>query len=308
MISRIHRTRLTHHALGTRPVASSMVPTAKHRVRRIRFSSSKLRRVVTPVITRSFSTIHASYLFMVLKLAATVIGQLIKNIEDLSSCLPNTVSEGTEHDEIYRVITTIQGHDEGSVASTFNRRFDILFKEDAQCRDENGRLHLIRSGELGMMMVVDYLRSIKWSAAEMDLEGAMVKLERIVKEMEFLWCVVFPTSHSPLICLVVWTDPLVRRLLLRRASRRPLSRRIRLHPAMEQPSPRRCSWTIFSIVRHFRDSMHLVDYFFQGSWPGGREGVERTKNIDRRGKLRSCRRRRRTILRTLLWMQQLRRV
>lgn len=140
---------------------------------------------------------------MVLKLAATVIGQLIKNIEDLSSCLPNTVSEGTEHDEIYRVITTIQGHDEGSVASTFNRRFDILFKEDAQCRDENGRLHLIRSGELGMMMVVDYLRSIKWSAAEMDLEGAMVKLERIVKEMEFLWCVVFPTSHSPLICLVV---------------------------------------------------------------------------------------------------------
>jgi hypothetical protein len=70
--------------------------------------------------------------------------------------------------------------------STFNRRLDCLFKEDVKCRDANGRLHLIRRGELGMLMVVRYLRDIRWNAPEMNLEGAKAKLERVVKEMEFL--------------------------------------------------------------------------------------------------------------------------
>ncbi|KAJ6524381.1 hypothetical protein DFH09DRAFT_601656 [Mycena vulgaris] len=126
---------------------------------------------------------------------AAVVATLIQHIEQLSPLLPSTITEGTEEDEIYRVITTVVGQDNGSVASTFNRRFDILFKEDAQCRDQHGRLHLIRRGELGMLMVAYYLRSIKWIAAEMDLAGAMVKLERIVKEMEYLWCVPVCAHH-----------------------------------------------------------------------------------------------------------------
>ncbi|KAJ6527285.1 hypothetical protein B0H10DRAFT_1974312 [Mycena sp. CBHHK59/15] len=96
-----------------------------------------------------------------------------------SRCLlPTTVAEGTDEDEIHRVLTTVHGLDEDSPASTFTRRFDILFKEDAQCRDTNGRLHLIRRGELGMLMVVRYLREING--------GAVIKLERVVTEMEVL--------------------------------------------------------------------------------------------------------------------------
>ncbi|KAF7375808.1 Dimer-Tnp-hAT domain-containing protein [Mycena sanguinolenta] len=118
--------------------------------------------------------------------AAAAIAKLIQNIEDLDALLPTTVAEGTEDDEIHRVLTTIQGLDPDSPSSTFTRRFDILFKEDAQCRDADGRLHLIRRGELGMLMVVRYLREVKWSAADMNLEGAVLKLERVVKEMEIL--------------------------------------------------------------------------------------------------------------------------
>ncbi|KAJ6616144.1 hypothetical protein B0H10DRAFT_1949354 [Mycena sp. CBHHK59/15] len=98
--------------------------------------------------------------------AAGAVSRLIKNIEHLDAVLPTTVAEGTDQDEIHRVLTTIHGLDENSADSTFTRRLDILFKEDTQCRDANGRLHLIRRGELGMLMVE--------------------KLERIVKEMEFL--------------------------------------------------------------------------------------------------------------------------
>ncbi|KAJ6483391.1 hypothetical protein C8R45DRAFT_1075593 [Mycena sanguinolenta] len=119
---------------------------------------------------------------------ADVIVTRVESIANLSKLLPDTISEGTEDDEIYRVITTIQGLDEGSISSTFNRRFDILFKEDAQCRDENGRLHLIRRGDLGMMLVVNYLRKIKWTASEMvaQKEGILLKLDRLVKELEVL--------------------------------------------------------------------------------------------------------------------------
>ncbi|KAJ7898191.1 hypothetical protein B0H14DRAFT_240027, partial [Mycena olivaceomarginata] len=70
---------------------------------------------------------------------------LIKAIEDLAAFLPPSVAEGTEEDEIHRVLTNIHGHDdEAMMDSTFNRRFDCLFKEDVQCRDANGRLHLIQ--------------------------------------------------------------------------------------------------------------------------------------------------------------------
>ncbi|KAK7001674.1 hypothetical protein R3P38DRAFT_3368049 [Favolaschia claudopus] len=118
--------------------------------------------------------------------AAATIAHLIKSIEDLDSVLPDSVAAGTEDDEIYRVITTVQGLDPDSIDSTFTRRFDILFKEDAQCRNADGRLHLIRRGEFGMQMVARYLRDLKWSDPDMNLAGAVLKLERVVTEMEVL--------------------------------------------------------------------------------------------------------------------------
>ncbi|KAF8135857.1 hypothetical protein K438DRAFT_2031188 [Mycena galopus ATCC 62051] len=72
--------------------------------------------------------------------AETILAR-IDSIANLVSLLPTVVAEGTEDDKIFCVITTIQGP--GGVASTFNRCFEILFKEDAQCR-VNGCLHLIR--------------------------------------------------------------------------------------------------------------------------------------------------------------------
>lgn len=130
----------------------------------------------------------------------------IQNIDDLSYVLPASIAEGTAEDEIHRVITTVPGLDPDCPDSTFNRRFDILFKEDAQCR-KNGRLHLIRRGEYGMDLVVQYLRSIKWVAPVMNLPGAQEKLVRIIKEMEFLRCAISLNSVSLLIPCSDMTAP-----------------------------------------------------------------------------------------------------
>ncbi|KAF8153618.1 hypothetical protein K438DRAFT_1987582 [Mycena galopus ATCC 62051] len=42
---------------------------------------------------------------------AGAIAKLIKNIEDLDAVLPTTVAQGTDEDEIHRVLTTIHGLD-----------------------------------------------------------------------------------------------------------------------------------------------------------------------------------------------------
>ncbi|KAJ7800006.1 hypothetical protein B0H14DRAFT_2616603 [Mycena olivaceomarginata] len=104
----------------------------------------------------------------------------LRNIEDLDAVVPTAVAEGTDKDEIHRVLTTVHSLDKDSPASTFTRRFDILFKEDTQCHDTNGCLHLIRHSELGMLMVVRYRRKIKWSAPNMNLDSAVIKLEWVV--------------------------------------------------------------------------------------------------------------------------------
>jgi hypothetical protein len=51
--------------------------------------------------------------------------------------------------------------------------------------------HLAR--DLGMGMVVDFLREIKWDSAEIHSEsvGILIKLDRVVKEMEILWYVMY---------------------------------------------------------------------------------------------------------------------
>ncbi|KAJ7687324.1 hypothetical protein B0H14DRAFT_3672966 [Mycena olivaceomarginata] len=154
-----------HLASATRPSTFLMAPT-------VRPPSSAHQAIVDATQAR--------------RNAAGTIANLIKNIEDLDAVLPTTVAEGTDEIEIHRVLTTVHGLDEASPASTFTRRFGILFKEDAQCRDTNGCVHLIWRGELAMLMVVRYLHEIKYSAPDINLEGAVIKLQRVVAEMEVL--------------------------------------------------------------------------------------------------------------------------
>ncbi|KAJ7834467.1 hypothetical protein B0H14DRAFT_3709394 [Mycena olivaceomarginata] len=70
----------------------------------------------------------------------------------------------------------------GDTPTTFNRRMDILFGED--CRNDQGRLRNILRGAAGMPLVVKYLQKIEWS--EIEAELARPKLDRIIKELEFL--------------------------------------------------------------------------------------------------------------------------
>ncbi|KAF8152012.1 hypothetical protein K438DRAFT_1987964 [Mycena galopus ATCC 62051] len=70
-------------------------------------------------------------------LAAKPTLDLIKKIGKLSLLLPDTVEEAPADDNIHRIITEVE-HPDGTVAATFNRRFDILFGEDT--RGSDGRL------------------------------------------------------------------------------------------------------------------------------------------------------------------------
>ncbi|KAJ7859523.1 NADH:flavin oxidoreductase/NADH oxidase [Mycena olivaceomarginata] len=90
----------------------------------------------------------------------------LKKMKKLAAQLPETIPLASDADDIVRVITTVQGIDD-SVCGTFNRRFDILFGED--CRDADGRLKNVRRGDAGMPCVIDYLESIHWESADVDI-------------------------------------------------------------------------------------------------------------------------------------------
>ncbi|KAJ6601669.1 hypothetical protein B0H10DRAFT_1958302 [Mycena sp. CBHHK59/15] len=94
-----------------------------------------------------------------------------------------TVPLATEEDDIPRRIFELEGED-GTVASTFNRRVDILFGE--YVRDSDGCLKYVRRGNLGMDCVVKYLESIHWESAKIPLALAQGKLARIADELDYL--------------------------------------------------------------------------------------------------------------------------
>ncbi|KAJ6625138.1 hypothetical protein B0H10DRAFT_2212148 [Mycena sp. CBHHK59/15] len=124
----------------------------------------------------------------VILIVAGTIAKLIDKISKLSESLPTTIPEGTEDDKIHYILMNIHSHDAGSVASTFNHRFNILFKEDAQCRDEDGHLRF----------------EIDWVSSDVDLELARLKLERVVTEMELLCkSSAGSTSKKPTACKAV---------------------------------------------------------------------------------------------------------
>ncbi|KAF8215540.1 hypothetical protein K438DRAFT_1798825, partial [Mycena galopus ATCC 62051] len=62
---------------------------------------------------------------------------LVKKIAKLTLCLPETVPPATEEEDIPHRIFELEGED-GTVASTFNHRVDILFGEHV--RDSDGCL------------------------------------------------------------------------------------------------------------------------------------------------------------------------
>ncbi|KAF8187082.1 hypothetical protein K438DRAFT_2019749 [Mycena galopus ATCC 62051] len=108
---------------------------------------------------------------------------LVKKIVKLTLFLPETVPLATEEDDIPLCIFELEGED-GTVASTFNCRVNILFGEHV--RDSDGRLKYMRRGNLGMDCVVKYLESIHWESTKILLDLAQGKLVRITDELDYL--------------------------------------------------------------------------------------------------------------------------
>jgi hypothetical protein len=127
-------------------------------------------------------------------LSAAALIAYIDRIEELCPLLPVSVPEGIPDDspatidgKIFRVVNHVYGVESQDPAPTFTRRMDVLFGRD--CRDANGRLHYIRRGPHGMILFVQYLRTIKWTTDGIPFTTAALKLSEVTKEMEVIWCV-----------------------------------------------------------------------------------------------------------------------
>ena len=86
----------------------------------------------------------------------------------------STVPEAPQGCNIHRLVTSVC---EGDPYETFNRIFDILFKEDAQCRDKDGRLVNIQKGKYGMGKLISYLTNVPWTDTSMAEAYNLVKLQ-----------------------------------------------------------------------------------------------------------------------------------
>ncbi|KAJ7318760.1 hypothetical protein DFH08DRAFT_819650 [Mycena albidolilacea] len=116
-------------------------------------------------------------------LSAKPIIDLVKKIVKLTFFLPETVPLATEEDDIPHRIFKLEVED-GTVASTFNCRANILFREHV-C-DSDGCLKYVQRGNLGMDCVVKYLKSIHWESAKIPFDLAQGKLARIADESDYL--------------------------------------------------------------------------------------------------------------------------
>ncbi|KAK6995737.1 putative AC transposase [Favolaschia claudopus] len=120
-------------------------------------------------------------------LLVTLISDLINKMDALTQQLPKSIYKATDQDKIYHVVNNVHGMDK-TEASTFIRRMDILFGND--CRGDDGHFRYISRGKYGMILVVQYLRSLEWKSAGIPFTIAAVKLTSIVSDMETLWYVV----------------------------------------------------------------------------------------------------------------------
>jgi hypothetical protein len=105
---------------------------------------------------------------------------LVKEIGTLSNSLSDSVPKGSKDDKIWSVMNA---EERDTPHETFNQRFDAMFGED--CRDSNGRLHHVRQGKLGMVLVVSYLLKINW-AVGFPLDLVELKLQHLVTELKLL--------------------------------------------------------------------------------------------------------------------------
>jgi hypothetical protein len=105
---------------------------------------------------------------------------LVKTIKALSDSLPSTVGIATRDDKIY---TTLVKINEGETHMTFNRIFDILFKED---NGVDGRLRYLLCGKYGMDKLCAYLNDIDWMEPNLPLDLVKLKLDRLIEELTFL--------------------------------------------------------------------------------------------------------------------------
>lgn len=112
----------------------------------------------------------------------------VEQIDTLTRKLPSSIPIAAREGHISRSLT-LPGQD-GDAASTFNRRMDIIFGEDL--RDAAGRLKYVATGKHRMGAVVKYLKTVPW--AELQCSIVRPKLERIIRELEFLWCVIIIKS------------------------------------------------------------------------------------------------------------------
>ncbi|KAF5378354.1 hypothetical protein D9615_002986 [Tricholomella constricta] len=104
---------------------------------------------------------------------------LITNLSTLSATLPSNVPICTKEDKMYRVLNLPEGE---TAYFTLNRCFDLLFKEDLECR-KDGRLHYLRRGKDGIDKFCLYLRSIDWAKDDMPLDIVKLRLDRLVEEV-----------------------------------------------------------------------------------------------------------------------------
>jgi len=113
------------------------------------------------------------------------VAKTIAEMEKLAKHLPDTVPMGTNQDRIYRLVTSIN---EGSPWETFNRITDLLFKEDTDCRDENGRFRYLTRGKFGIGKFVSYLKNVAWKHDSMLNAYPLVKLrlDRVNDELKVL--------------------------------------------------------------------------------------------------------------------------
>jgi hypothetical protein len=116
---------------------------------------------------------------------------LVKDINIFSNSLSDSVPKGSKDNKIWSVMNT-EEHD--TPHETFNQRFDALFTED--CRDSDGRLHLVHQSKLGMGLVVSYLSKINWTIG-FPLDLVELKLQCLVTELKVLQYVPYSIIYHP---------------------------------------------------------------------------------------------------------------
>lgn len=106
---------------------------------------------------------------------------LVKNFTALCTSLPSSLPVANKEDNIY---TTLLCVNEGDTYMTFNRIFDILYKEDSDCC-----LHYILCGKYGMDKICVYLNGVDWSEPNIPLDLMKLKLDQVINELTFLMCI-----------------------------------------------------------------------------------------------------------------------